>query len=112
MLWGPVLKYISAPILAIIFSFAYPSFHAVRNDPLQIFAFAIMHLVMVIIALGFILPRWFDVFIPVERRGEADVPTIPGVIVGEELAARDSNEKRTSSEKEALRHETNQTGAM
>lgn len=88
--WAPVLKYISAPILAIIFSFAYPSFHAKRNDPLHIFAFSIMHLAMVLIAVGFIFPRWFDVFIPVERRGEADGLTVPGVTIGEELTAQDS----------------------
>jgi len=47
-----------------------------------------MHLVMVAIAVGFILPRWFDVFIPIERRGESDVPTVPGVSRGEELTAQ------------------------
>ena len=74
-----------------------------------------MHLVMVLIALGFILPRWLDVFVPVERRGEADVPTIPGVTVGEELTVqitRDSNENRRVSGKEASHHETKQTEAI
>ncbi|KAH7202948.1 hypothetical protein BKA60DRAFT_641062 [Fusarium oxysporum] len=38
--WGFVLRYISAPILAIIVSFAFPLFYTKRNDPLHIFAFA------------------------------------------------------------------------
>lgn len=74
-----------------------------------------MHLAMVLIALGFILPRWFDVFIPVERRGESDVPTIPGVTVGEELTVqttRDSNEKPRLSGKEAPHHKTKQMEAI
>lgn len=65
--WGFVLRYISAPILAIVVSFAYPAFYLKRQDPLHIFAFTVAHAVMLLIALGFILPRWFDVFVPSEK---------------------------------------------
>jgi len=46
---------------------------------------------MLVIGFGFILPRWFDVFVPVERRGEAHGPTVPGVTIGEELTASATN---------------------
>lgn len=74
-----VLKYITAPIIAIIFSFAYPTFHELRYGPLHIAAFALMHLGMVIVAFGFILPRWFDVFVPASRRGEGKLSYAPNV---------------------------------
>ena len=32
-LWAPLIRYISAPILFIIYSFAYPEFWTLRNDP-------------------------------------------------------------------------------
>ncbi|KAH9220818.1 putative sodium/chloride dependent neurotransmitter transporter [Leptodontidium sp. 2 PMI_412] len=60
MAWAPTLRYIGAPILAIVYGFSYPGFYAVRNDPMHIFGFAVGHLVLVIIALGLIVPSWFD----------------------------------------------------
>lgn len=41
-----------------------------------------MHLVMVVIAVGFVVPRWFDVFIPAVRQGEGDLPYAPNVTLG------------------------------
>jgi solute carrier family 6 (neurotransmitter transporter, GABA) member 1 len=80
--WPIVLRYITSPILAIVFSFAYPSFAAVNNDPLHIFAFGLMHLVMLFIGLGFALPRFFDVFVPADRRGENELTYAPRVLMG------------------------------
>jgi len=68
MLWAPTLRYLGAPILAIVYGFSYPGFYAVRNDPMHIFGFAVGHLALVIIALGLIVPSWFDIFVPVSRR--------------------------------------------
>ena len=65
--WAPVLKYISAPILAIIVAFAYPQFHQVRNNPLHIFAFTCAHLTMVAVTVGLIFPRALSLTIPRER---------------------------------------------
>lgn len=67
------------PILAIILSFAYPSFSAARHDPLQIVGFAVAHLVMLFVAVGFVLPRFWDPFVPVEIRGRE-----PGEVGGGE----------------------------
>ncbi|KAF2022390.1 SNF-domain-containing protein [Aaosphaeria arxii CBS 175.79] len=93
--WGALLRYISAPILAIIFSFAYPLFLTNRRDPLHIFAFSFAHFVMVIIAVGFVLPRWFDVFIPVARRGEGKIDYAPNVSVGQDVVGREVEDGRT-----------------
>ncbi|KAF4975577.1 hypothetical protein FZEAL_7649 [Fusarium zealandicum] len=67
VVWPVVLRYVSAPILSIVVSFAYPAFYLKRQDPLHIFAFATAHGIMLLIACGFIVPRWFDVFVPPEK---------------------------------------------
>ena len=66
--WAPLLRFISAPILAIVFSFAYPEFHGLRNDPPYIVGFILAHIVILTILIGFSLPRYLDVFIPPDRR--------------------------------------------
>jgi solute carrier family 6 GABA transporter-like protein 1 len=75
--WPALLRYLSAPILAIIFSFGYPNFYKLRNDPLHIFGFATAHIALVIVGLGVIVPRWFDVLIPTERRNDGEYPYAP-----------------------------------
>lgn len=77
--WPLLLRYISAPILAIIYSFSYPNFNALRYDPLHITGFALAHCVLVIISLGVIVPRWFDVFIPPHRQDDGKIETIANV---------------------------------
>ncbi|KAL8994991.1 MAG: hypothetical protein Q9169_005190 [Polycauliona sp. 2 TL-2023] len=69
--WSIVLRYVTPPILAIITSFGYPQFYTKRQDPLHIAAFALVHGIMIITAVGFIVPRWFDVFIPPNKLREA-----------------------------------------
>lgn len=86
LIWGPLLRYISAPVLAIVFSFAYPEvsgsclirqvhalitctqFYDLRYDPPYIFGFILAHIVMLAVLFGFCLPRYLDVFVPPERR--------------------------------------------
>lgn len=74
-----LLRYVSGPILAIIFSFAYPEFYTLRYDPLMITGFILAHLGLLMILLGFVMPRYYDAFIPPERRGEGTGPTVAGV---------------------------------
>ncbi len=96
IVWGPILRYVSAPIMAVIFSFAYPTFYTVRNDPLHIFAFATSHVVMIIVALGFIVPRAFDIFVPSDKLhiGKpfyAPQVVVLGILSGEEAAHVEAN---------------------
>lgn len=37
--WPVLLRYISGPVLAIIFSFTFPEFHLLRYDPMMIASF-------------------------------------------------------------------------
>ncbi|KAG6031900.1 hypothetical protein E4U19_007817 [Claviceps sp. Clav32 group G5] len=69
-LWAPILRYIAAPILAIVYSFSYPSFYILREDPLHVLGFSIGHIALLLVGSGFIVPRWLDSLIPPERRGE------------------------------------------
>ncbi|RVX67809.1 hypothetical protein B0A52_07737 [Exophiala mesophila] len=100
--WTPVLRYVSAPILAILTSFAYPTFGSVMNDPLHIFGFCVGHIVMLLVVVGLVIPRWFDVFLPDNRKYEGDLPYAPSVLVGtgdmhigrrEEEGSEDTNDK-------------------
>jgi len=77
--WGPLLRYIASPILAIIFSFGYNEFYTLRNDPVYIAGFALAHVVILALLVGLLVPRWLDVFIPYERRDEGRKPVAPGV---------------------------------
>ncbi|KAF1932290.1 SNF-domain-containing protein [Didymella exigua CBS 183.55] len=78
-----LLRYISGPVLAIIFSFAYPGFHTLRYDPMHITGFILANLIMVAVILGFTIPRYYDAFIPYERRGEGTEPTVAMETKGE-----------------------------
>ncbi|VUC21886.1 unnamed protein product [Clonostachys rosea] len=68
--WSALLRYVAGPALAIVFSFSYSSFYALRNDPLHVLGFGVGHICLIIIFAGFIVPKWFDIFIPPGRRGE------------------------------------------
>ncbi|KAJ5984716.1 Sodium:neurotransmitter symporter [Penicillium waksmanii] len=76
-LWPPLLRYASAPILAIVFSFAYPEFYTLRYDPMMIAGFILAHLCLLLILLGVILPRYYNIFVPRHRRAEGTEETIP-----------------------------------
>ncbi|KAL6711870.1 hypothetical protein ACN47E_002913 [Coniothyrium glycines] len=71
-----LLRYLSGPVLAIIFSFAFPEFHTLRYDPMMIAGFILSILTMVVVLAGFVMPRYYDAFIPVHRRSEGTEPTV------------------------------------
>lgn len=87
--FGPVLRYITAPIIGMLFSMAYPRFYAVRNDPLHIVGFAFMHLVIIMSFVGVIMPKWFDVFVPRSRINDGTYPVAPGMILKRANAEND-----------------------
>lgn len=97
--WPILLRYVAGPILAIIFSFAYPTFYSIRYDPLMILGFIAAHLVLIGILLGFVVPRYYNVLIPPARRAEGTEPTVPGqvkvgdsaVVAGGEQLGRSSS---------------------
>ncbi|KAA8648061.1 hypothetical protein EYZ11_012915 [Aspergillus tanneri] len=75
--WPLLLRYISAPVLAIVFSFAYPEFYGLRYDPMMIAGFILAHLCLLVILLGVVLPRYYNIFIPAHRQEEGTEITIP-----------------------------------
>jgi solute carrier family 6 GABA transporter-like protein 1 len=90
-IWAPLLRYFSGPILAIILSLAYPTFEGLNNDPLHIMGFIIGHFLLVWCILGFVMPRWLDVFIIPERRDDWKQPVAPCVVRGTREAEIDSS---------------------
>jgi solute carrier family 6 GABA transporter-like protein 1 len=78
-----LLRYISGPVLAIIFSFAFPEFHTLRYDPMMITGFILSILTIIVVLTGFVMPRYYDAFIPIERRGEGTEPTVAMETKGE-----------------------------
>ncbi|KAJ5156422.1 hypothetical protein N7492_009225 [Penicillium capsulatum] len=83
--WPLLLRYISAPILAIVFSFAYPEFYSLRYDPMMIAGFILAHFCLLLILLGVILPRYYNVFIPRHRRSEGTELTVPSQPIGQDF---------------------------
>ncbi|KAF7192485.1 Sodium- and chloride-dependent GABA transporter 1 [Pseudocercospora fuligena] len=82
--WAIILRYVSMPVLAIVFSFGYPAFTAQRVDPLVIFAFAVAHFALLTVVSTLIFPRWVDPLIPTERLKEGDRSYAPQVVLGAE----------------------------
>jgi len=80
--WAPLLRYFAAPVLSIVFSFAYPNFYKVRGDPLQIFGFFVGHLIIAVAIVCFIVPRSLNIFIPSERRNEGIRKYAPQTVLG------------------------------
>ncbi|KAL3959174.1 hypothetical protein ACCO45_007336 [Purpureocillium lilacinum] len=78
--WGPLIRYISAPILAIVYSFSYPSFYELREDPLHILGFGVGHIALILVAGGFLFPRWLAPLVPASRRGEGKLDIGANVI--------------------------------
>jgi solute carrier family 6 GABA transporter-like protein 1 len=78
------------PILAIILSFSYPSFNVVRHDPCHIVGFFIANLTMVFIAIGGLWPKFYDPFVPNEKRGEGHLDFGPN----ESIAAIEAHQNR------------------
>lgn len=80
--WAPILRYISAPILAIVASFAYPKFYEKgRMDPLHICGFAFAHITVLVAIIGIAVPRALDVFVLPEKRNDCKAPYAPQVLI-------------------------------
>jgi solute carrier family 6 GABA transporter-like protein 1 len=79
-IWAPLLRYFSGPILAIILSLAYPTFEGLMADPLHVMGFIIAHFLLLWVVLGFVMPRWLDIFIIPERRDDWKQPIAPCVL--------------------------------
>ncbi|KAI9806944.1 MAG: hypothetical protein M1833_002602 [Piccolia ochrophora] len=84
--WAPLLRYISAPVLGIVFSFAYPEFYTLRYDPLMITGFTLSHSCLLLVAVGFVMPRYYEVFIPPHRRHEGTEETVANEPKGQIIA--------------------------
>lgn len=67
-------------------------------DPLHIFAFAVAHVCMVLIALGFIIPRAFDVFVPPEKMYLGDSVYAPQVVVLGTLSEGEAREAQITGQ--------------
>ncbi|KAI6365561.1 hypothetical protein MCOR25_005337 [Pyricularia grisea] len=88
--WPICLKYVTAPAVGLVFTFAYPKFlnlapgsDRMSQNPPYIYSFALMHLVMVFIVGLFIFPRFFNFLIPETRREDGKWREVmPQVTVG------------------------------
>lgn len=74
--WPILLRYISGPVLAIIFSFAFPEFHTLRYDPMMITGFILSMIGLSAIVFGCVFPRYYGQLLPPERRDDSLKATI------------------------------------
>lgn len=88
--WPVILKYITAPAVGLVFTFAYPKFRDAEwyHDPPYFYSFVLMHVVMIFIVGLFIFPRFFNFLIPATRRDEGTYEVQPQVSIGEIPAPR------------------------
>jgi solute carrier family 6 GABA transporter-like protein 1 len=95
-----LLRYLSGPVLAIIFSFAFPEFHTLRYDPMMIAGFILSIITIIVVLLGLVMPRYYDAFIPTHRRVEGTEPTVAmetkGELAGKPIAEMVSAEQGLS----------------
>ncbi|KAF2217810.1 hypothetical protein CERZMDRAFT_80483 [Cercospora zeae-maydis SCOH1-5] len=68
--WPILLRYVSGPVLAIIFSFAFPEFHTLRYDPMMITGFVLSMLGLSAIVFGCVFPRYYGQLLPPQRRDD------------------------------------------
>lgn len=73
------MRFVSAPVLAIIVAFNYPQFYELRHDPLHIFGFANAHIAMFLVVAGLVVPSWFAVIVPPDRKINNAPAPVPGV---------------------------------
>lgn len=90
--WSILIRYIGAPALSIIYGFSYPNFYELRYDPLHILGFAVAHITLIIILGSLIMPRWYNIIIPPQRRDEGHNAHGAFAPVMEELVAEDAAE--------------------
>lgn len=96
--WPICLKYITAPAVGLVFTFAYPKFlnttDRMFENPPYLYSFILMHLVVIFIIVLFIFPRFFNFLIPETRRedGKWREP-MPQVTVGAGPASVQANER-------------------
>ena len=93
-----LLRYVSGTVLAIIFSFSFPRFHAARYDPMMIAGFILAWIGIIAMILGFVLPRYYDALIPLHRRGDGTEPTVANELKGEVIARAVEDERARESD--------------
>ncbi|RBQ95861.1 hypothetical protein VDGD_03500 [Verticillium dahliae] len=85
--WPVILKYLTAPAVGLVFSFAYSKFRDEKfaQDPAYLYSFILFHMVMVFIVGLFIFPRFFNCLVPARRleAGEGKYAVAPQVFIGE-----------------------------
>jgi solute carrier family 6 GABA transporter-like protein 1 len=83
--WPVMLKYITAPAVGLVFTFAYPKF--IENnwdkDPPYLYSFILFHIVMIFIVGLFIFPKFFNMLVPAHRRDEGKYDVQPQYTIGE-----------------------------
>lgn len=71
VLWAPMLRWLTAPVLIVILSFSYEAFDgSMRSNALHVFGFVFAHVVAALLVGGLVVPRLFDVFVSESKKGE------------------------------------------
>ena len=83
--WPVLLKYITAPAVSLVLSFAYPKFYNnnFNRDPPYLYSFILMHMVLLFIFGCFMFPPFLEFLIPVTRRGEGRYDVMPRIVIVE-----------------------------
>ena len=93
--WAPMIRWLSAPILMILLSFAYANVHKYANDPLHIFGLIVAHIAIFFVSAGFLLPMTMNMWTSLEERDgyKKQYAKGPREVLEEELTAIDEKGK-------------------
>lgn len=72
-------------------------------DPIMIYGFSIVHIVVPTVIAGLVVPRWFNWIIPVEKIPVGDKPVAPMETIDDTLTIQ-----RATSEEGGVAYEENQ----
>jgi solute carrier family 6 (neurotransmitter transporter, GABA) member 1 len=101
-----LLRYINGPLLAIVYSFSFPAFASDgAKNPTHIFGFANAHFVSSLVLFGLIVPQWFNVLVPVERRDDGNKMYAPNTTIMDGQRESDSLESAEGISSGPTKHE-------
>ena len=75
------------------------------NDPLHVMGFIVAHFLLIWVILGFVMPRWLDIFIIPERRDDWKQPIAPCVLRGTREADLDGSMEAASGSGSDFMHD-------
>ena len=103
IVWAPLLRWVSAPILTVILSISYEGFYARSKDQLQVFGFFVAHVAVLFITIGFVIPQSMNIFVSSEEKDAYEKQYAKGpreILDADETLSEDQEKMKSIEEDE------------